>query len=83
MRGKHASDNREMISVFINIVIGICVGMCIGMLYITKMCVIYHGPNSNEIKKWIWHNTEDGLYYKFDTIPYVCPPLMTNCVKSE
>lgn len=59
------------------------VGTLIGWYITNQFNVIYHGPNSNEIKKWIWYNREDDSYYTYETVPYVCPPLMRDCIKDE
>ena len=64
----------------LNGVCGLIIGILIGLYIISTFNVIYHGPNSNEIKKLVWFCEQDGLYYKFDTVPYVCPPLMKNCI---
>jgi len=64
----------------LNCLAGLILGIMIG-LYITRhLSVIYHGPNSNEIKKWIWYYPVENKYYKFEAIPYVCPPMMKDCI---
>lgn len=59
------------------IVIGFIGFFCglLSMMYAqNKYSIIYHGPDSNEIKKQIFHCTKSNKYYKFDPVPYICPP---------
>ncbi len=67
----------------LNCIAGLVLGILIGIYITTRISVIYHGPNSNDIKKIVWHNQLDNKYYKFETIPYVCPPMMKNCIPAQ
>lgn len=55
-------------------ILGILIGILGGTYIQTEYNIIYHGPDSNEIKKQIYRCPETGKYYKFVPIPYVCPP---------
>lgn len=67
----------------INCVIGLVLGIFIGIYITHNLSVIYHGPNSNDIKKYVWHDQHTDKYYKFETIPYVCPPMMKGCIPTS
>jgi hypothetical protein len=49
------------------------VGYIIGY-HLKQYNVIYHGPDSNEIKKYIYYDSEEDKYYRFTPVPYICPP---------
>lgn len=64
-------------------IIGYTIGYTVANLYFKKYNVIYHGPDSNEVKKKIFYWSKDGKYYKFIPIPYVCPPMYINALKQK
>ena len=49
-------------------------GFIIGMVLFNSFYdnIIYHGPNSSQIKKQRYYSP-DGTCYRFKPIPYVCP----------
>ena len=67
----------------LNFIIGCLIGICIGWYTTNSYNVVYHGPNSNDIKKWIWYSPSHEKYYKFNVVPYVCPPMLKGCVPSN
>ena len=66
------------------LIIGVLLGYfsCDYYLNLVNHTIEFHGPNSNEIKKWIYHDPNKDKYYKFHTIPYVCPPLLMRKIMS-
>lgn len=59
----------------------ILIGYLIGVKFVQTKNIIYHGPDSNEVKKKIFYWPKNGKYYKFIPIPYVCPPMYINGLK--
>lgn len=59
----------QTITITTSIVIGLVFGYILIKLLVPS--VIYHGPDSNKVKKKVFH--KDGQYFKFTTVPYVCP----------
>jgi len=66
-----------MIIYIFSIILGLIIGGIIG--YFAFIRNDYHGPNSNEIKKYIYKINDK--YYKFDTKVCICP--LGNCVKNK
>jgi len=62
-------------------IIGIIIGYLVGITYIRHQHIIYHGPDSNEVKKKIFYWPKTDKYYRFIPIPYVCPPMYINALK--
>ncbi len=60
---------------------GIIIGYLIGMKYFQYQNIMYHGPDSNEVKKKIFYWPKTNKYYRFIPVPYVCPPMYTNALK--
>lgn len=63
--------------------IGIIIGYFIGRKILQERNLIYHGPDSNEVKKKIFYWPNDGKYYRFTPIPYICPPMYINALKQK
>ena len=64
-------------------IILVIIGYAIGVLFIQSKNFIYHGPDSNEVKKKIFYWPENGKYYRFIPVPYVCPPMYINALKQK
>lgn len=58
----------------VEIIIGFLIGCLIG--YMIKKNKMVHGPNSNIVKLQIFE--EDGKYYRFVPIAYICPISISN-----
>ena len=56
-------------SILVTIIIGIVIGIIIGY-YVFKPN-IYHGQDSNDVKKEIHHDSKGK--YKWDTVVTICP----------
>lgn len=61
--------------------LGLIIGYSIAYYKLHSSAIEYHGPNSDEIKRWVWFDSNENKYYKFKTIPFVCPPTLSGCVK--
>lgn len=61
--------------------LGILTGYLIGKYLLGVNNTIYHGPDSNDIKKQIFYCPKRKKYYKFTPKPYVCPPMYANASK--
>jgi len=55
----------------VSILFGLILGYFIMKAVYSK--VTHHGPDSNEIKKQIFHNEVDQQCYRFVPKSYVCP----------
>ena len=64
-------------------IIGIVIGYLIGVKFVQSKNYIYHGPDSNEVKKKIFYWSKNGKYYRFIPVPYVCPPMYINALKQK
>lgn len=53
-----------------------CIGYIIGFKVIDN--TIYHGPDSNVIKRQVFHDNNKDKYYRFIPVPYICPPMYKN-----
>lgn len=47
-------------------------GIIVGIYFGRKNMIEYHGPNSNDVKKWVYKD-RDGNYYKFMPEICICP----------
>jgi hypothetical protein len=54
------------------ILLGIIFGFCL-FVYYKKQTVIYHGPNSNIIRKTIFKDSKNNKCYMFEPTVYLCP----------
>ena len=75
-----------MIAIFkllIKIIIGSLIGYILGVYIVQRKNVLYHGPDSNEIKKYVFHCSKTNKYYKFTPVPYICPPMYINALKQK
>ena len=63
------------------LVVGLVTGYFLGKYYIKNRVTVYHGGDSNYIKKQIFYCSKTKKYYKFTPIPYVCPPMYANALK--
>jgi hypothetical protein len=64
-----STDKFDITSILVTLLVGVIIGLIIGN-YIIKP-KIYHGPDSNDIKKEI-HEDSNGQY-KWDTVITICP----------
>lgn len=65
-----------IMKIFLIILIGIIIGFIVG-IFVIQYGTIYHAPDSNVIKKTIFYCSKTDKYYKFEPVPYICPPLST------
>lgn len=70
-----------MVLTLIYFIVGLSVGVFIGYKLIESN-VIYHGPDSNEVKRIIFYCNENDKYYKFIPTPYICPPIYARSIKN-
>lgn len=63
------------------ILIGLTIGYTIAHKLIGLNKIIYHGPDSNEIKKKIFYYKKTKKYYKFIPKPFICPPIYSKHLK--
>ena len=56
--------------------LGVLLGYTLGRKRL-ELNVKHHGPDSNDIKKWIYYCKETKKFYKFTPVPYICPPMST------
>lgn len=54
--------------VFLSTVIGLMIGYILGIPRCDS-----HGPNSNDVKKYIYYDQRSGKYYKYRTDIVICP----------
>ena len=63
------TDNYDIISILVTLIIGVIIGIVIGNFMI--MPKIFHGPDSNEVKKEIYEDSNGK--YTWDTVIKICP----------
>lgn len=49
------------------------VGMLIGYIIMKNTYVVYHGPDSNIIRKKVFHNKNRNFCYKLVPKVHICP----------
>ena len=59
-----------IINIIVNIIIGLNCGILLAYLFINNK-IIYHGPNSNIIRKKI--HLYNNKYYKYEPVICICP----------
>lgn len=72
-----------MIKMGLFFILGTVIGYLIGVKFMHHKGIIYHGPDSNEVKKKIFYWPKNGKYYKFIPVPYVCPPMYINALRQK
>lgn len=65
----------------VTFLIGVIFGYIFACKFMIRDNVIYHGPDSNEVKTKIYYWKKDKKYYRFTPVPYVCPPMYINALK--
>lgn len=49
------------------------IGILVGHVIIRNVYIVYHGPNSNIIKKQIFHDKQRNICYKLEPKVHICP----------
>ena len=62
-------ESLDWVSIIITIIFGVIIGFILGYYFIKPR--IYHGPDSNDVKKEIY--TDSQGKYKWDTVITICP----------
>lgn len=56
----------------LSLLIGFISGIILMTIYITRFNYVYHGPDSNDVKKRIYQD-DQGSCYKYVPKTYICP----------
>lgn len=67
------SSNLNVIGSIISICLGIIVAMVLFYLFFGTEKIIYHGPNSKDVKKKVFTDEVTGKCYMFKPQIYLCP----------
>lgn len=68
----------------LNQVIIYVVAVLIGYFLYRMLCVndTYHGPVANEVIKYIYHDKETDMYYRYNIKMFICPPSLKDAFKT-